>query len=100
MTSTLVTPSPPALPTAVTRVFGVHPFHTDGDLLALAFAPDGGLWSVEEPGVLRHWDVRARRQLDWHHFEDLATLWCFSPGARHVASASDDLSVWEAATGE
>ena len=67
--------------THITRVFGAHPFHTDGDLLGLAFAADGTLWSVEEPGVLRRWDLDGRRQLGWHHLEELATLWAFSAGA-------------------
>ncbi|HVS36966.1 MAG TPA: WD40 repeat domain-containing protein [Gemmataceae bacterium] len=84
----------------ITRVFGAHPFHTDGDLLGLAFAADGTLWSVEEPGVVRRWDLDGRRQLGWHHLEELATVWAFSAGARHLASATDDLSVWDAAAGE
>ncbi|HZY87625.1 MAG TPA: WD40 repeat domain-containing protein [Gemmataceae bacterium] len=81
------------------RTFGARPFHTDGDLLALGFASDGGLWSVEEPGVLRRWDVGTRQQLDWHGLEELATLWGFSPDAALVAAGSDELSVWESATG-
>ena len=84
----------------ITRVFGAHPFHTDGDLLALAFAADGTLWSVEEPGAVRRWDLDGRRQLGWHHFEELATVWAFDAAARHVASATDDVSVWEVASGD
>ncbi len=100
MSSTTTRPNTGALSPRVLRVFGAHPFHTDGDLLALGFAADGALWSVEEPGVVRRWDIDGRRQVGWHHLEELATLWTFSPGARHVASASDDLAVWESATGE
>ncbi len=81
------------------RVFGARPFHTDGDLLALGFAPDGSLWSVEEPGVLRHWDVPGRRQIAFHPLNELATLWAFSGDVRLVAGGSDELSVWEVATG-
>ncbi len=100
MNSTTV-PSTTGIPsTRVLRVFGAHPFHTDGDLLALSFAADGTLWSVEEPGVVRRWDLDGRRQIGWHHLEDMATLWAFSPDARHLAAASDDLAVWESATGE
>jgi WD40 repeat protein len=100
MSSTTVPPVPGASSPRVLRVFGAHPFHTDGDLLALSFAADGTLWSVEEPGVVRRWDLDGRRQIGWHHLEDLATLWAFSPDARHLAAASDDLAVWESATGE
>jgi WD40 repeat protein len=82
------------------RVFGARPFHTDGDLLALGFAPDGSLWSVEEPGVLRHWDVAGRRQVGFHPLDELATLWAFSGDTRLVAAGSDELSVWETATGK
>ncbi len=85
---------------AVRRVFGSRPFHTDGDLLALALAPDGSLWSVEDPGVLRHWNVGEKRQLDWFPLEEAATLWCFGPDARLVAAASDELTVWDVPTGE
>src|SRR5260370_7598715 len=80
-------------PAALQQVFGVEPFHTDGELLALGFADDGTLWSVEDPGVLRHWDPAAR-QLGWHMLDDLATLWCSAPGCRSVASPSDELSFW------
>ncbi len=82
------------------RVFGATPFHTDGELLALRFAPDGSLWSVEEPGVLRHWDLDARQQIGWHDLTDSASLWCFSASAHYVAAGSDELSIWETATGE
>jgi WD40 repeat protein len=100
MSSTTVPPVPGVSSARVLRVFGAHPFHTDGDLLALTFAADGTLWSVEEPGVVRRWDLDGRRQIGWHHLEDLATLWAFSPDARHLAAASDDLAVWESTTGE
>ena len=84
----------------ITRVFGAHPFHTDGDVLGLAFAADGTLWSVEEPGALRRWDLDGRRQLGWHHLEELAVVWAFSAGASRLASATDDLSVWDVTAGE
>jgi WD40 repeat protein len=93
------TPSLSESSSAQPRVFGARPFHTDGDLLALGFAPDGGLWSVEEPGVLRRWNVTTQQQLDWHGLEELATLWGFSPDAALVAAGSDELSVWEAESG-
>jgi WD40 repeat protein len=82
------------------RVFGARPFHTDGDLLAVGFGLDGTLWSVEEPGVLRHWDPGTRQQIGWHDLDELATLWCFSPGATRVAAGSDELSLWDVASGE
>jgi WD40 repeat protein len=96
----LITPAAPAtaLPSAIVRVFGEVRFHADGDLLAVAFAPDGSLWSVDEPGVLRQWDSAGQEQRE-QFLSDLETLWTFSPGARLLVSASDDLSLWDVATG-
>src|SRR5262249_14994630 len=94
-------PSPLAeRPAALLQVFGAQPFHTDGELLALGFAADGTLWSVEDPGVLRHWDPGAGRQLGWHVLDDLATLWAFAPGCGWAASGSDELSLWDVAAGD
>ncbi len=83
-----------------TRVFGASPFHTDGELLALRFAADGGLWSVEEPGVLRRWDLSARQQTAWHELAEPAGVWVFSPAAQYIASGSDEVSIWQTDTGE
>jgi WD40 repeat protein len=76
--------------------FGEPQWHADGVLLALAYAADGTLWSVEEPGVLRHWD-RSGRLLLRHFLSDLETLWAFGPRADLLVSASDELVVWEVA---
>jgi len=82
------------------RVFGARPFHTDGELLALRFAADGSLWSVEEPGLLRHWDLNARQQIGWHELGDPAAVWSFSASAHYVAAGSDELCLWETGNGE
>jgi WD40 repeat protein len=89
----------PAGESSLPRVFGARPFHTDGDLLALAFAPDGALWSVEEPGMLRRWNAATRQQVAFHALDELATLWSFGPAARCLAAGSDELSVWDVASG-
>lgn len=96
MTS-MLTPSRPA---AKLTVFGEPQLHTDGELATLTFAPDGTLWSVEEPGVLRHWSVPNGQQLGWQTLSDMETLWCFSGDARVLASASDDLTLWDASSGQ
>src|SRR5437773_5918211 len=87
-------------PAAVVQVFGDRPLQTEGDLLALAFAPDQTLWSVEDPGLLRHWDPVQMRLLDWYLLDDPATNWTFAPGCCWVASGSDELSLWDVPTGE
>lgn len=94
-------PSPSSLGphTLMFHVFGDRTFQTDGDLLALAFGPEGDLWSVEEPGILRQWQARERRLLDWHLLSETETLWAFSANARCLASGSDDLTLWNVARG-
>jgi WD40 repeat protein len=84
----------------VHRVFDDRPFRGDGDVLALAFAPDGSLWSVEEPGLLRHWNTSGGRQIVWHFLSELEMLWAFSPDARWLASASDEFSLWDVPSGK
>jgi WD40 repeat protein len=81
------------------HVFGERPFRTDGEVLALGFAPDGGLWSVEEGASLRHWDTATGRQLKWHTLGEAATLWSFRGDARILASAADELVLWNVSTG-
>jgi WD40 repeat protein len=83
----------------VAQVYGDPHFHADGDLLALAFAADGTLWSAEEPGVLRHWDPTGR-QLALHTLSDLETAWAFNADARLLASSNDSLAVWDVAAGQ
>src|SRR5262245_46609730 len=89
----------PADRVSASQVFGDPLLHTDGDLLALTFAPDGSLWSLEEPAMLRHWNPDTGKQLAFRALSDLETLWAFSPDARVLASASNDLSVWDVSSG-
>jgi WD40 repeat protein len=96
MTATSV-PSSPA-PGLV--VFGDPKLHTDGNLHALSFAPDGALWSVEEPGMVRRWNAETGRQVCCYLVSDLEMLWQFSQDARYLASASDDTALWDAVSGE
>jgi WD40 repeat protein len=84
----------------VLRVFGDLCFHADGDLQALAFAADGHLWSIEDLGVLREWNPSTGQQLRWTSLSDLETLWAISPDTRLIASATDDLTLWEVSSGK
>jgi WD40 repeat protein len=76
--------------------FGEPQWHADGVLLALGYAADGSLWSVEEPGVLRQWD-RAGRLKTRQPLGDIETLWAFSRRAELLASGTNELVVWEVA---
>ena len=100
MTPSTLPPPRGASSAAILRIFGARPFHTDGELLALAFAGDGSLWSMEEPGVLRHWDLAARQQTTWRALEDPAPLWAFAPRARLAVSGSDELTLWDPVEGK
>lgn len=82
----------------VARRFGTARFHTDGEVQALAFDPQGTLWSLENPGVLRSWDERGH-SISRKVLIDIDTNWFFSPSAQLVAAACDELMIWETRTG-
>ncbi|MFO0925436.1 MAG: WD40 repeat domain-containing protein [Gemmataceae bacterium] len=82
------------------RVFGVPALHTDGELLALGLTVDGVLYSVQEPGELRSWDLRQRHSTSSVPLEGMAMVWAFNWASRLLASASDEVTVWEAASGK
>lgn len=80
------------------RTFGEPRFHTDSELAALGYGADGTLWSIEEAGWLRQW-TDTGKQLTQRFLSDLETLWSFSIDAAILASASDDLILWNCADG-
>jgi WD40 repeat protein len=94
MTSTL---KPAGTPAA--RVFGEAQLRTDGDLLLVAFAPDGSLWSLEASGLLRHW-TKTGHPLETHALSDLETEWAFSKDTRVIASGSKEVSLWDTSSGQ
>ncbi|OWK45633.1 WD40 repeat domain-containing protein [Fimbriiglobus ruber] len=83
----------------VTRTYGEPRFHTEGDIAAVAFAADNTVWSIDEAGVLRHW-AGDGKLLKRTFLSDLETLWCFAPGAKLLASANDDVLLWDVAEGQ
>jgi WD40 repeat protein len=93
-------PAPESAPSPlVSRTYGEPRFHTEGDLAAVAFAADGTLWSIDEAGVLQHWQADGRL-LRRTYLSDLETLWCFAPGAALLASGNDDLLFWDVNEGQ
>lgn len=92
MTSTLT----PAGSSA--RIFGEAQLRTDGDLLLVAFGPDGSLWSLEATGLIRHWS-KSGEPIDSRAVSDLETEWAFSKDARYAVSGSKELSVWDVFSG-
>ncbi|HEV3204207.1 MAG TPA: WD40 repeat domain-containing protein [Gemmataceae bacterium] len=86
--------------THIVRVFGDLRFHTDGDIVALAFPSRQRIWSVEDPGVLRHWDTDKGQAVDSVFLSDLETLWSFSEDGQLLISGNDEVSIWEVANGK
>lgn len=87
--------------TAPTKVtFGEPKFHTDREVLAVSFGKEGWLYSIEESGVLRKWNPESGQQIHAYTLSDLETLWAFSGDCRVLASASDDLTIWDTSSGQ
>ena len=61
--------------------------------------PELRVVTIEELGILRKWNPASGQQLKWTALSDLETLWTFSGDGRVLASASDDLTVWDASSG-
>ena len=83
-----------SLPSRVVRVLGDPRFRLEGTLLTLFVDFDDTAWTVEEPGVLRHWTVENGREHSRASLSDFELLWCFSPKGGLLASAADDWSLW------
>ena len=87
--------TPPAF---VDRTYGEPLFHTESEVLALRYAPDGTLWTIEETGVLRHWAPDGRL-LEREFLSDVEDVWAFSPDASRLASGTNEVAVWDTANG-
>ncbi len=87
------------LPARVVRVLGDPRFRLEGTLLALWPHWNGTVWSVEEPGILRQWNSKEGRELQHQRLSDLEMLWALGGNTPELASAADDLTFWNAATG-
>ncbi len=88
------------LPPRVRQAFGDPRFRLEGTLLALHLAQDGQAWSVEEPGILRHWLLEPGRELSRVGLSDFEILWTFSPKQNYLASAGNEVSIWDYNRGE
>ena len=93
------TPVRPSLrPPMIAHTYGEPRFHTAADVAALAFTPDGGVRSVDDAGHLCHWSADGRL-VSQATLSDLETVWAFSPCSRFLASATEQVQLWDAATG-
>jgi WD40 repeat protein len=80
-------------PSFVERVYGEPLFHTESEVLALCYADDETLWTIEEAGVLRHWATDGRL-LDRDFLSDSEDLWAFSNCAEYLASGTTEVALW------
>jgi WD40 repeat protein len=83
--------TPPAF---VDRTYGEPLFHTESEVLALQYAPDDTLWTVEEAGVLRHWAADGRL-LEREFLSDVEDLWVFNGDASLLASGTNEIALWD-----
>ena len=81
-------------PPFVERTYGEPLFQTESEVVGLAYAADDTLWSIEESGILRQWS-REGRLLSRNFLTDLETIWAFNGDATLLASASDDIVIWD-----
>ena len=88
--------TPPAF---VERTYGEPLFHTESEVLALRYAPDDTLWTVEEAGVLRHWAPDGRL-LEREFLSDVEDVWAFSADASLLASGTNEIALWGTGSGD
>jgi WD40 repeat protein len=83
------------LPASVLRVLGDLRLRTDGTILDLACSADGTLYAVEAPGTLRRWKADGTELGTPTSLSEVELLWVLSPDGRWLASASEELQVFE-----
>jgi WD40 repeat protein len=83
-------------PTFVERTYGEPLFHTESEVLALRYAADDTLWTIEEAGVLRHWAPDGRL-LEREFLSDIEDAWAFNRDASLLASGTNEIAVWSTA---
>ncbi len=85
-------------PSFVDRIYGEPLFHTESEVYSLAFANDNTLWTIEEAGLVRQWNLDGRL-LQRHFLSDLEDCWTFSPDAARLVSGTTDVALWDVSRG-
>jgi len=85
-----------AQPAFVDRTYGEPLFHTESEVLALRYAPDDTLWTIEEAGILRHWAPDGRL-LEREYLSDIEDVWTFNRDASLLVSGTNEIALWDTA---
>ncbi len=82
------------------EIFGESRLQTDSEVLLVTFGKEGWLYTLEESGVLRKWSPETGQTMAWYNLSEFETHWAFSQDGRILASASDDLAIWDTSSGQ
>lgn len=80
-------------PSFVDKTYGEPLLHTDSEVVAVAYAPDDTLWSIEESGALRHWTSDGRL-IERDFLSDTEDVWAFNADATLLASGTNEIALW------
>jgi tricorn protease-like protein len=80
--------------------FDQIPLRTESELVAMGFDSSQNLFTIEEDGVLRKWDINQKKELARLQLDPMVPLWRFSTDAQIAVAATDTLTVYETSSGE
>ena len=80
-------------PSFVDKTYGEPLLHTDSEVVAVAYAPDDTLWTMEEAGLLRHWTSDGRL-IERDFLSDTEDAWVFNADASLLASGTNEIALW------
>ena len=80
-------------PSIVDKTYGEPLLHTDSEVVAVAYAPDDTLWTMEEAGLLRHWTSDGRL-IERDFLSDTEDTWVFNADASLLASGTNEIALW------
>jgi WD40 repeat protein len=92
--------SPTQSSQVLVQSFDQIPLRTESELVAMGFDSSQNLFTIEEDGVLRKWDINQKKELARLQLDPMVPLWRFSTDAQIAVAATDALTVYETSEGE
>lgn len=80
-------------PSFIDRTYGEPLFHTKSEVVAVRYASDDTLWTIEAAGFLRHWSADGRT-IDHDFLSDTEDMWAFNADGSLLVSTSEDVALW------